>query len=77
MILVIFSIWNLTKHNPLEDYFLSWKSSIKGASIESFCTFIERNIDKNSIIFVNGKDPFLSMQLSFCYKMFWPKSNIF
>ena len=43
IILIIFSIWNLTKHNPLEDYFLSWKSSEKSVSLESFCTFIKEN----------------------------------
>ena len=29
IIIIMFSIWNLTKHNPLENYFLSWKSSEK------------------------------------------------
>ena len=75
MILIIFSIWNLTKHNPLEDYFLSWKSSVKSAPIDSFCTFINENIDKNSIIFVNGKDPFLSMQLSFAIRCFGQRAT--
>ena len=65
----------MTKHNPLEDYFLSWKSSPKSASIGPFCSFIEENTDKNSIIFVNGKDPFLSMQLSFAIRCFGQRAT--
>ncbi len=75
MILIIFSIWHLTKHNPLEDYFLSWKSSEKSASLEPFCTFIKENTYKNSIVFVNGKDRFLSMQLSFAIRCFGQRAT--
>ena len=75
IILIIFSIWNLTKHNPLEDYFLSWKSSEKSVSLESFCTFIKENTYKNSIVFVNGKDRFLSMQLSFAIRCFGQRAT--
>ena len=71
----MFSIWNLTKHNPLENYFLSWKSSEKSASLESFCTFIKENTHKNSIVFVNGKDRFLSMQLSFAIRCFGQRAT--
>ena len=75
MILIIFSIWNLTKHNPLDNYFLSWKSSEKSASLENFCTFIKQNLHKNSIIFVNGKDGYLSMQLSFAIRCFGQRAT--
>ena len=75
IILIIFSIWNLTKHNPLEDYFLSWKSSEKSVLLESFCTFIKENTPKNSIIFVDGKDRFLSMQLSFAIRCFGQRAT--
>ena len=75
MILIISSIWNLTKHNPLEDYFLSWKSSEKNASLESFCTFIKDNTYEDSIVFVNGKDRFLSMQLSFAIRCFGQRAT--
>tara|TARA_B100002019_G_scaffold75974_1_gene65586 strand:- start:636 stop:2498 length:1863 start_codon:yes stop_codon:yes gene_type:complete len=75
IIIIMFSIWNLTKHNPLENYFLSWKSSEKSASLESFCTFIKENTHKNSIVFVNGKDRFLSMQLSFAIRCFGQRAT--
>ena len=75
MIFIIFFIWNLTKHNPLEDYFLSWQSSGKSASLESFCTFIKQNTPINSIIFVNGKDRFLSMQVSFAIRCFGQRAT--
>ena len=75
MIFIIFFIWNLTKHNPLENYFLSWQSSGKSASLESFCTFIKENTPKNSIIFVNGKDRFLSMQVSFAIRCFGQRAT--
>lgn len=75
MILIIFSIWNLTKHNPLEDYFISWKSSEKSVSVEKFCTFIRENLHENSIIFVNGKDGYLSMQLSFAIRCFGQRAT--
>ena len=76
MILIIFSIWDLTKHNPLKNYFLSWNRSEKSTSLETFCRFIKENTNKNSIIFVNGKDGYLSMQLSFAISAL-AKSNIF
>ena len=74
MIFIIFFIWNLTKHNPLEDYALSYWTE-KSASLESFCTFIKENTHKNSIIFVNGKDRFLSMQLSFAIRCFGQRAT--
>ena len=66
----MFCIWIVTLHNPLENYFLSWKRSEKGISLVPLCTFVKKSTEKNSIIFVNGKDRFLSMQLSFAIRCF-------
>ena len=75
MTLIIFSIWDLTKHNPLKNYFLSWNRSEKSTSLETFCRFIKEKTNKNSIIFVNGKDGYLSMQLSFAIRCFGKRAT--
>ena len=70
LIIIVFAIWNFTKHNPLENYFLSWKRSEKNTSLVSLCTFIKKNTKEDTIVFVNGKDGFMSMQLSSAIRCF-------
>ena len=57
MIITLITVWEATKHNPLENYFqISKHREKRYTTLKALCDYIKDNLEKDAVIFINTDD---------------------
>ena len=70
--LTLLTIWETTKHNPLENYFqISKHRQKRYSTLKDLCDYVKSNLEKDAVIFINTNDNNSTNEpLSFTIKCF-------